>query len=105
METSSWVDWHWIVSLDQAVWELRRFCTLDPSATSTKLLEGQWAPRVRIVGGHLEKILKKREIPAREPSCGTTGTSVAGGAMSWFAEALPPRTRHYYTPLSYSTRP
>jgi hypothetical protein len=51
MEASFWVDWHWIVSLDQAIWELRRFCTLDPNATSTKLLEGQWAPRVRIVGG------------------------------------------------------
>jgi hypothetical protein len=67
MEASFWVDWHWIVSLDQAVWELRRFCTLDPSATATELVEGQWAPRVRIVGGHLEKILKKRENPAREP--------------------------------------
>jgi hypothetical protein len=67
MEASFWVDWHWIVSLDQAVWELRRFCTLDPSATATELVEGQWAPRVRIVRGHLEKILKKRENPAREP--------------------------------------
>jgi len=27
----------------------------------------QWAPPVRIVGGHFEKILKKREDPAREP--------------------------------------
>ena len=40
---------------------------MDPSATSTELIEGQWAPRVRIVGGHLEKLLKKREDPAREP--------------------------------------
>ena len=67
MEASFWVDWHWIVSLDQAVWELRRFSTLDPGATTTELLEGQWAPRVRIVGGHLEKILNKRADPAREP--------------------------------------
>jgi len=52
METSLWVDWHWIVALDQVVWELRRFCTLDPSATSARLVEGKWAPRVRIVGGH-----------------------------------------------------
>ena len=67
MEASVWVDWHWIVSLDQVVWELRRFSTLDPVATRAKLVEGQWAPRVRIVGGHLEGILKKRDNPAREP--------------------------------------
>jgi hypothetical protein len=67
MEASFWVDWHWIVALDQAVWELRRFCTLDPSATSARLVEGRWAPRVRIVGGHLERIMDKSENPAREP--------------------------------------
>jgi hypothetical protein len=67
MEASIWVDWHWIVSLDQAVWELRRFTTLDPVATQAKLVEGKWAPRVRIVGGYLEGILKKRNNPAREP--------------------------------------
>jgi len=67
MEASFWVDWHWILSLGQAVWELRRFCTLDPTATSAKLVEEQSAPRVRIIGGHLERILKKRENPAREP--------------------------------------
>ena len=67
MEASIWVDWHWIVSLDQVVWELRRFSTLDPVATAAKLVEGKWAPRVRIVGGHLEGILKKRDSPAREP--------------------------------------
>ena len=48
MESSFWVDWHWIVPLDQVVWELRRFCTLDPTATSAKLVDGKWAPRVRI---------------------------------------------------------
>ncbi len=67
METSLWVNWHWIVSLDQVVWELRRFCTLDPCATSARLVDGKWAPRVRIIGGHLEKILQNRENPAREP--------------------------------------
>jgi len=67
METSVWVDWHWIVSLDQVVWELRRFCTLDPTVTSARLVEGKWAPRVRILGGHLEGILKKRDDPSREP--------------------------------------
>jgi hypothetical protein len=67
MEASLWVDWHWIVSLDQVVWELRRFCALDPNSTSAQLVEGKWAPRVRIVGGHLEKIFGKRDDPAREP--------------------------------------
>ncbi len=67
MEASVWVDWHWIVSLDQVVWELRRFSTLDPVATRAKLVEGKWAPRVSVVGGHLERVLKKRDEPAREP--------------------------------------
>lgn len=49
MEASIWVDWHWIVSLDQAVWELRRFTTLDPVATQAKLVEGKWAPRVGLL--------------------------------------------------------
>ena len=65
MEASFFVEWRWIVSLDQDVWELR-FCTLDPKATSAALVDGQWAPRVRIAGGHLEKILTNRENPARE---------------------------------------
>ena len=67
MEASFFVEWRWILSLDQAVWELRRFCTLDPSATSATLVDGEWAPRVHIAGGFLEKVLKKRENPAREP--------------------------------------
>lgn len=67
MEASVFVNWNWIVSLDQAVWELRRFATLDPVATGAKLVEGKWAPRVKIVGGHLEKILKNRDSPARAP--------------------------------------
>lgn len=66
MEVSQWVDWHWIVPLDQVVWELRRFSTLDPMATNARLIEGKWAPRVKIVGGHLERILAKRDNPARE---------------------------------------
>jgi hypothetical protein len=65
MEVSLFVDWHWIVALDQSVWELRRFATLDPKATSATLVEGKWAPRVSIVGGHLEGVLKNRTNPAR----------------------------------------
>jgi hypothetical protein len=67
MEASVWVDWNWIVALDQTVWEMRRFCTLDPKATSTQLVEGAWAPRVKIVGGHLERVIKKHDDPARAP--------------------------------------
>ena len=67
MEVSQWVDWNWIVALDQTVWELRRFTTLDPVATKATLVEGKWAPRVKIIGGHLERILAKRDNPAREP--------------------------------------
>jgi hypothetical protein len=65
MEVSVFVDWRWIVSLDQAVWEVRRFCTLDPKVTAHKLVDGKWAPRVEIVAGHLERILENRENPAR----------------------------------------
>lgn len=65
MEVSMFVDWHWIVALDRAIWEIRRFCTLDPKSTSPKLVEGRRAPRVQIVGGHLEKILEQRKNPAR----------------------------------------
>jgi hypothetical protein len=67
MEVSLFVDWHWIVALDQTIWELRRFTTLDPKATSAALVEGKWAPRVSIVGGHLEDVLKNRTNPARSP--------------------------------------
>jgi hypothetical protein len=67
MEASLWVNWHWILSLDQAVWELRRFSTLHPTATTAKLVEGAWAPRVRIAGGHLETVIAKRDDPARAP--------------------------------------
>jgi hypothetical protein len=67
METSIFVNWQWIVSLDRSVWELRRFATLDPRVTEAKLVDGQVAPRVRIVGGRLEEILKRRDSAAREP--------------------------------------
>ncbi|MGE3511573.1 MAG: hypothetical protein AB7N65_22110 [Vicinamibacterales bacterium] len=67
LEASFFVDWHNIVALDQAAWELRRFCTLDPAATSQRLVDGRWAPRVRIAGGYLEKVIANRRNPARQP--------------------------------------
>jgi hypothetical protein len=67
MEVSLFVDWHWIVALDQTVWELRRFTTLDPKVTLAVLVEGKWTPRVTITGGYLEGVLKNRTDPARGP--------------------------------------
>jgi len=67
LETSFTVEWRNIVALDQAVWELRRFCTLNPSVTSQTLVEGRWAPRVAIINGHLERVIKNRKNPARQP--------------------------------------
>jgi hypothetical protein len=77
MEASFFVEWRWILSLDQAVWELRRFCTLDPSATSATLVDGEWAPRVHIAGGFLEKVLRSARTQHASHCCGTTATSGA----------------------------
>jgi HEPN domain-containing protein len=57
LEVSHWGEAAWLVSLDRAVWELRRFCTLSPGPRRAKLVEGRTAPRIRLQGGHLEKIL------------------------------------------------
>ena len=66
MEASFVVWWHWIVSLDRAVWEVRRFCTSEPHPRSLKLVEGEIAPRYRINSGHLEEVLDNKQNPARE---------------------------------------
>lgn len=66
LEVSFVAWWHWIISLDRAVWELRRFCTSEPSPRSLKLVDGQIAPRYRIDSGYLEKVLDNRQNPARE---------------------------------------
>jgi hypothetical protein len=66
MEVSFVVWWHWIVSLDRAVWELRRFCTSEPLPRSMKLVDGQIAPRYRVDNGYLEKVLDNTTAPARE---------------------------------------
>ena len=68
MEASFVVWWHWIVSLDRAVWELRRFCTSEPRPRSLKLADGEMAPRYRVDNGYLEKVLTNRDNPAREYS-------------------------------------
>jgi hypothetical protein len=66
MEVSFVVWWHWIISLDRAVWELRRFCTSEPRPRSLTLVDGEVAPRYRVSGGYLEKVLGKKQNPARE---------------------------------------
>ena len=53
LEVSFWSEGRKIVALDQAVWELRRFCVTAPAPRRQKLIEGRTAPRVRLMGGHL----------------------------------------------------
>ena len=55
-----------IIRLDRAVWEVRRFCTLDPRPHQAMLTSGSPAPQVRLQGGHLEKIIDSPKAPARE---------------------------------------
>ena len=66
MEVSFVVWWHWIIALDRAVWELRRFCTSSPAPRNLRLVDGEVAPRYRLKEGYLEKVLDARQNPARE---------------------------------------
>jgi hypothetical protein len=56
---------HRLISLDRAVWELRRYCTYDPKPRSLELTLGEAAPMYRIDGGILEEVLKDKEHPGR----------------------------------------
>jgi len=56
-----------LMTLDRAVWELRRYCTLATAPQQEKLRDGFTAPRVRIEGGYLEKVIDDVKNPAREP--------------------------------------
>lgn len=56
-----------LVNLDRAVWELRRYCTLDGGLQKITLHDGVIAPRVRLPGGYIESIIDKRDDAAREP--------------------------------------
>jgi len=56
-----------LVTLDRAVWEMRRYCTSAPEQRHKRLQDGFAAPRVRILGGHLEEIIDNVENRAREP--------------------------------------
>jgi len=56
-----------IVNLDRAAWELRRYCTVSETPRLVKLRQGATAPKYRLVGGYLEKVVEDVENPAREP--------------------------------------
>jgi hypothetical protein len=56
-----------LVKLDRAVWELRRFCALDPELRKPTLSHGNPAPKVTIPGGLLESISGSSDHPARGP--------------------------------------
>lgn len=56
-----------IVTLDRAVWELRRYCTLTLEPRTATLRDGFPAPKVRLPGRFLEKVIDTPSHPAREP--------------------------------------
>lgn len=56
-----------IVNLDRAVWELRRFCTMDPGPRQEVLRDGFPAPKILLPGRYLERIMEAPKHPAREP--------------------------------------
>jgi len=57
LEVSHWAEGRAIVSLDQAVWELRRFCTTLRTQHHIRLIDGFPAPKVRLTGGYLEELI------------------------------------------------
>jgi hypothetical protein len=56
-----------LMTLDRAVWELRRYCTLSDAPKQVRLTQGVIPPKLRIEGGRLEAIVDDIENPAREP--------------------------------------
>jgi hypothetical protein len=56
-----------LVALDRSVWELRRFCTLDPIPAQAKLQQNVSISRVCLAGGRLEDILSNTDHPVRRP--------------------------------------
>jgi HEPN domain-containing protein len=55
-----------LVQLDRAVWELRRYCTLERGPQEARLRDGFAAPLVRLPGGSLEKMIDDVKNPARK---------------------------------------
>ena len=56
-----------LVTLDRAVWELRRYCTLSDEPKQLTLRNGFAAPLLHIPGGVLEAIIADSKNPARKP--------------------------------------
>ena len=56
-----------IVTLDRAVWELRRYCSHISEHKDIALQQGVKAPKIRIPGGYLETVIGSNDSPAREP--------------------------------------
>jgi len=56
-----------LTSLDRTVWELRRYCTTSEIPKKAKLQEGVIPPKIRLNGGHLEKVIDNINDPARAP--------------------------------------
>ncbi len=54
-----------LVTLDRAIWELRRYCTFSSQFYELVLQDGVLPPSVRIEGGYLENILDDENHPAR----------------------------------------
>jgi len=48
------------------VWELRRFCTLDPKPRQAVLIDNRPIPKVSLYGGQLEKVIDDAKAPARQ---------------------------------------
>jgi hypothetical protein len=67
LEVSHYAFGNDLLKLDRTVWELRRFCTLATGPRQAILCDGVPAPKVRIPGGRLEKIIGTPNHPAREP--------------------------------------
>src|SRR3954452_3604307 len=57
---------NWL-SLDRAVWELRRFCIPGETQPAKQLRDGIVPPKVRLEGGILESIMDDPKNPARQP--------------------------------------
>jgi hypothetical protein len=66
LEVSNFAFGSELVDLDRAVWEVRRYCTLEKGTHQIKLRDGFSVPRVRIPGGYLEKTIDGAKTSARE---------------------------------------
>jgi HEPN domain-containing protein len=56
-----------VVTLDRAVWELRRYCTRVNPPLGSKLVHGELPSRIRIPGGYLESLIAEPKSLARSP--------------------------------------